>query len=327
MTAARSIVILAFADVQLLDVAGPLQVFATANELAAGQGLDTPYAPRVVAPISPLVTSAGLALCADPLPPADAGCDTLIAAGGHGVRQAAADRVLTDWIAAMATGARRTASVCSGAFLLAAAGLLDGRRVATHWAHCEELHAAHPALRVEPDPIFIHDGPVWTSAGVTAGIDLALALVEDDLGRALAHDVARQLVVFLKRPGGQAQFSTALSLQRQDDPFADLHAWVSEHLAADLSVATLAAHVGMSERSFLRHYRARTGITPARAVERLRIEAALRLLADSTQPVKRIAARCGFGSEETLRRNLQRAMGVSPQAWRERFTSTGSGLL
>ncbi|NVZ75891.1 helix-turn-helix domain-containing protein, partial [Pseudomonas gingeri] len=220
--------------------------------------------------------------------------------------------------------ARRVASVCTGAFLLAASGWLDGRRVATHWTRCEQLAEQYPKLQVEPNPIFINDGPVWTSAGVTAGIDLSLALVEQDLGRPMALEVARHLVVFLKRPGGQSQFSATLSLQKSGNRFGDLHAWIAEHLAMDLSIPVLAQQVGMSERSFVRHYRTETGQTPARAIENLRVESARRLLSDTATPIKRIAARCGFGSEETLRRSFLRALGVTPQAYRERFS--GSGL-
>jgi transcriptional regulator GlxA family with amidase domain len=174
-------------------------------------------------------------------------------------------------------------------------------------------------VTVEPDPIFVHDGPMWTSAGVTSGIDLSLALVEEDLGRALALSVARQLVVFLKRPGGQAQFSAALSLQSADERFADLHVWLAEHLAEDLPLSRLASQAGMSERTFLRRYRETTGLTPARAIERLRVEAARQLLVDTRLPAKRIATRCGFGSEETMRRNFARLQGVSPQDYRQRF--------
>ncbi|MGQ7840931.1 GlxA family transcriptional regulator, partial [Burkholderia pseudomallei] len=220
----------------------------------------------------------------------------------------------------------RIASVCSGAFVLAAAGLLGGRRVVTHWSRCDELAQRYPDVRVEPDPIFIRDGNVWTSAGVTAGIDLALALVEDDLGRALALDVARYLVVFLKRPGGQAQFSAALSLQHEGGCFDELHAWAAANLGADLSVAALAARAGMSERSFMRRYREATGRTPARAIEQMRVEAARNLLADAPLPIKRIAARCGFGSEETMRRSFLRMLGVAPQAYRERFATNRRGV-
>jgi len=220
-----------------------------------------------------------------------------------------------------AARARRVASVCTGAFLLGAAGLLDGRRAATHWRHCAELGRRHPAIRVESDPIYVKDGAIWTSAGVTAAIDLALALVEEDAGRALSLAVARHLVMFLKRPGGQAQFSAALSLQGAEDRFGDLHAWMGGRLNGDLSLPALARKAGMSERSFSRHYAKATGITPARAVERLRVEAARQLLADTRLPVKRIAQRCGFGSEETLRRSFNRLLASTPQEYRARFSA------
>ncbi len=208
--------------------------------------------------------------------------------------RAVEDASLVEWLRIRARAARRTASVCTGAFLLAAAGLLDHRRAVTHWEYCDELSRRHPAVTVEPDPIFVHDGPMWTSAGVTSGIDLSLALVEGDLERALALSVARQLVVFLKRPGGQAQFSAALSLQSADERFANLHVWLAEHLAEDLSLSRLASQAGMSERTFLRRHREATGVTPARAIERLRVEAARQLLANTRLPAKRIATRCGF---------------------------------
>jgi transcriptional regulator GlxA family with amidase domain len=320
----RAVHILAFANVQLLDVAGPLQVFASANVQAAENGLPTPYSPMVIAKAhGNVVSSAGLGLLTHPLP--QAASDTLIIAGGRGVHTALKDRPLLQWVRAQATSARRVASVCTGAFLLAEAGVLDGHRVVTHWDSCEQLARCYPALQVDPEPIFINQGALWTSAGVTAGIDLALALVEADLGRDIALAVARDLVVFLKRPGGQSQFSTALSMQHatrsQDSRFADLHAWILDNLASDLSVATLAAQVGMSERSFVRHYRGHTGNTPARAIEQLRVEAARRLLGDSALPIKRIADRCGFGTEETLRRSFLRAVSVTPQAYRERFSA------
>jgi transcriptional regulator GlxA family with amidase domain len=323
---ARRIDVLAFPNAQLLDVAGPLQAFASANELACAAGAAPPYLPRVIAAESggTVTTSAGLGILTHPLPCGDDPPDTLVVAGGWGVYEAARDPALVAWVRTQAAEARRVASVCTGAFLLAAAGLLDDKRAVTHWTRCAELGERYPAVRVEPDPIFIRDGAVWTSAGVTAGIDLALALIEDDLGRALALDVARHLVVFLKRPGGQAQFSAALSMQNAGDRFGELHAWIAENLAADLSLGALATRAGMSERSFVRHYRAQTGLTPARSIEQLRLEAARRLLGDTRLPIKRIAARCGFGSEETMRRGFLRAIGVTPQAYRERFAS-GAG--
>lgn len=321
----RSVHILAFPDVQLLDVCGPLQVFASANVQAQQQGLPVPYQMKVIAAHAHTVeSSAGLGLLTFPLPAVSERSDTLIVAGGRGVQVAASDPELVRWLHERACATRRVASVCSGAFLLAATGLLDGRRVVTHWDSCEALARRYPALRVDPDPIFINDHGYWTSAGVTAGIDLALALVEEDLGHALALAVARHLVVFLKRPGGQSQFSATLSMQHasaaDSGRFAELHAWIIENLTSELGVSALAARVGMSERSFVRHYRTQTGTTPAKAIEQLRIEAARRLLADSSQPIKRVAARCGFGSEETLRRSFLRGLGVTPMAYRERFS-------
>jgi len=321
-TATRVIEVLAYPSVQLLDVTGPVQVFASANDFAAEAGATPPYELYVVAQAGRSVTaSAGVGLAAVPLPAIGAPLDTLMIAGGQGVEAAAADPALVVWVRQRAKEARRVASVCTGAFLLAATGVLDGKRATTHWSLCAELARRFPAIQVEPDPIFVRDGSIWTSAGVTAGIDLALALVEQDLGRAAALAVARYLVVFLKRPGGQAQFSTALALQAAEDKFGALHDWISEHLAEDISLRVLARQAGMSERSFSRHYAEATGLTPGRAVEQLRVEAARRLLLESRLPVKRISQRCGFGSEETMRRSFIRLLAVSPQDYRSRFGS------
>jgi len=313
--------VLAFPDVQLLDVTGPLQVFATANEQAVQAGGAPPYLLRVVAKGTLQVTaSAGLQIATEKLPRSGAAVDTVIIAGGPGVDRAAADRELCAWVRQRTARARRAASVCTGAFLLGASGVLDGRRAVTHWSYCDELARRHPTIRVESDPIFVRDGEVWTSAGVTAGIDLALALVEEDLGRSAALSVARYLVMFLKRPGGQAQFSETLSLQAADDEFGALHDWIGKHLADGLSLARLARQAGMSERSFSRHYARATGQTPLRAIERLRVEAARRLLSETRLPVKRIAQRCGFGSEETMRRSFWRVLAATPQDYRSRFS-------
>jgi transcriptional regulator GlxA family with amidase domain len=318
----RVIEVLAFPAVQLLDVTGPLQVFASANDLVAEAGGASPYVLRVVAKGGQGVTaSAGLGIAARPLPRIGAALDTLMIAGGPGVEAAAADPVLIKWIRERTRTARRVASVCTGAFLLAASGVLDGRRAVTHWSYCAALARRFPAVRVESDPIFVRDGAVWTSAGVTAGIDLALALVEEDLGRTVALAVARYLVVFLKRPGGQAQFSTALSLQAAEDKFGALHDWIVRHLADDISLGVLASQAGMSERSFSRRYAEATGLTPVHAVERLRVEAARRLLSESRLPVKRISRRCGFGSEETMRRSFLRLLAITPQDYRARFSA------
>lgn len=317
----RIVEVLAYPSVKLLDVTGPIQVFASANAYMAESGEAEPYAIRVVARSGDKVeASGGVELAVHPLPPVDAAVDTLMIAGGEGVNVAADDAALVDWIRERARQSRRTASVCTGAFLLAASGMLDGRRAVTHWAFCSELSRRYPAVRVEPDPIFVQDGTVWTSAGVTAGIDLALALVEEDLGRAAALAVARYLVVFLKRPGGQAQFSEFLSLQSSEDKFGALHDWISHHLGDDLSLPVLAREAGMSERSFSRHYAEATGSTPARAIERLRVQGARHLLSETRLPVKRISQRCGFGSEETMRRSFLRLLDTTPQDYRARFT-------
>jgi transcriptional regulator GlxA family with amidase domain len=316
----RVIDVLAYPAVQLLDVTGPVQVFASANDLTAVAGGARPYEFRVVTPGGENVTaSSGVTLAAAPLTNPGEVLDTLLVAGGEGVEAAIENPVLVEWVRQRAAQARRVASVCTGAFMLAAAGLLDGRRAATHWKYCTKLAQRFPAVHVEPDPIFICDGPVWTSAGVTAGIDLALALVEEDLGRSMALAVARYLVVFLKRPGGQAQFSATLALQAADDKFGALHNWINQHLASDLSLSVLADQARMSERSFSRHYAEATGQTPARAIERLRVEAAQRLLSETRLPVKRIAQRCGLGSEETMRRSFHRLIDITPQDYRARF--------
>nr|QIG95125.1 GlxA family transcriptional regulator [Bradyrhizobium sp. 6(2017)] len=318
--ARRPIEVLAYPAVQLLDVTGPLQVFASVNALMAKAGNAEPYEVRVVGKDGPTVeASAGVGVAVHPLSAIDTAVDTLVIPGGDGVNAATADAVLVDWVRRRTTQARRTASVCTGAFLLAATGALDGRRAATHWQFCAELAERFPAVRVEPDPIFVRDGSFWTSAGVTSGIDLALALVEEDLGRATALAVARYLVVFFKRPGGQAQFSELLSLQATDDRFSALHDWIGNHLADDLSLATLARQAGMSERSFSRHYADATGLTPARAIERLRVEGARHLLSETQLPIKRISQRCGFGSEETMRRSFMRLLATTPQDYRARF--------
>jgi transcriptional regulator GlxA family with amidase domain len=317
----RRIEVLAFDQVQLLDVAGPLQVFATANDFAVHRGAPAPYDLDVFAPgVVGVATSAGLGLMTKPLPRDSRPLDTLIVAGGWGVNAACEDAALLGWLRERAPLARRLASVCSGTLLLAAAGLAKGRRVTTHWSRCAELRRRHPDLLVEDDPIFVRDGHIWTSAGVTAGIDLALAMVEEDLGRRAALAVARQLVVFLKRPGGQAQFSAMLSLQQGDEAFSALHAWIGDNLSADMSLPELAARAGMSERTFVRRYKQATGATPAKAIERLRVEAAQRQLCDSREAIKRVAARCGFGSEETMRRSFARIARVAPQDYRARFS-------
>lgn len=314
---AHRVEILAFPNAQILDVTGPAQVFATANDLMPA-GLPKPYEIVVTAATADIITSSGITLRAAPLSLKSPYPATLIVAGGYGVNDAARDLVLVDWVKQRSASANRTASVCSGAFLLAEAGLLDGRRAVTHWQRCDEFAARFPAVRLERDPIFVRDDAVWTSAGITAGIDLALAMVEHDHGRRLALAVARQLVVFLKRPGGQTQFSSVLAFQEADEMFESLHVWIAANLHRDLSLASLADQAGMSMRSFSRHYRQRTGHTPARAVETIRFETARQFLEDGAS-VARTVRRCGFGSPETMRRAFLRNLGAGPNAYRERF--------
>jgi len=249
--------------------------------------------------------------------------DTVIVPGAPAIEQAVDSSAdLAAWLHEMSRRVRRTASVCSGTFLLAQAGLLEGKRAATHWGMCDLLKKRFPSVEVEPDAIFVQEGPVWTSAGVTAGIDLCLALVEADCGRDIAMKVARELVVFLKRPGGQSQFSEVLQSQAQDSGgFDELHQWISDHLSReDLTVDLLAERVGMSPRNFARVYKQKTGRTPAKAVEVFRLEAARRLLEASERNVDQIARQCGFGDEERMRVTFQRHLAVSPTEYRKRFS-------
>lgn len=310
----RSTVILAYDGVQSLDVTGPLEVLAAAG-----------YPTIVVSPDgAPVRTSSGLQVVPDAdLAHVPARIDTLLLAGGVGAQRVAGDRVLCDWIAARARGARRVASVCTGAFLLAAAGVLDGRRATTHWAAAAELARRYPRVRVDAEPIFVRDGKVWTSAGVTAGMDLALALVEEDYGRDMALTIARHFVLFLRRPGNQSQFSATLAAHApQRTGLREVQHYAVEHLAADLSVQALATLAHMSPRHFARMFRAEVGLTPARYVECLRLEAARRRLEEGDEPVADIAAACGFGTAETMRRVFLRALGAGPSEYRRRFHTT-----
>jgi transcriptional regulator GlxA family with amidase domain len=316
--AARRIVIVAFPDVQSLDVTGPAEVFATAARIGHAD-----YAVQAVASGGePTDTVAGLTLLPRPLSAARGRIDTLIVAGGPGTDAAARDARLIDWIRGAAGRSRRVASVCTGAFLLAEAGLLDGRRATTHWASCDYLQRRHPEVEVDPDPIFVRDGDVWSSAGVTAGIDLALALLEQDAGPEAARDVARWLVLFLQRPGGQAQFSAQLRRPvAERDPLRELQAWLPAHLDEDLSIAALAARACMSPRNFARAFRREVGTTPAAYVADLRVERARAELESGDRPIEDVARRCGFGTVETLRRTFHRRLRVAPADYRARFRS------
>lgn len=314
----RRVVILAFPGVQPLDVAGPAEVFSCACRLAPGV-----YTVEVVArdrhPIlAPgsgygIVPGSTTAACRGPI-------DTLMVAGGFGVEDALEDVSLVRWVRAAARRSRRVTSVCSGALLLAAAGLLDGHRATTHWASCDELRRRYPEVDVDPKPIFVRDGELWTAAGVTAGVDLALALVEDDLGPEVPREVARWLVVFLQRPGGQAQFSSHLaSAPASRVPLRELQGWIADNLDEDLRVEALADRATMSPRNFARAFRRETGLTPAAYVEALRVEAARQRLERGSEPVDLVAARAGFGTPETMRRAFARRVGVAPAEYRARF--------
>lgn len=326
--AALRVVVLAHEDMNLLDLTGPVQTLFTASRrhAASGQAL---YEVVVASESGGLITtSAGLQVMTVALAALDSlAIDTIIAPGGCKGDEYYTPPALIAWIRRRAPGVRRLCSVCTGAFLLAAAGQLDGRRVATHWEWAERLQHAYPAIEVDPDRIFIRDGAVWTSAGVTAGIDLTLALVEDDFGHKIAIHTARQLVMFMKRSGGQSQFSAPLSAQAAEvDDFVELHAWVAAHLDQDLRIERLADHVNMSPRNFARVYLAKAGRTPARMVEALRLEAARRLLEETDLPLKRIAALTGHVDEQNLRRTFQRRMSVTPGAYRERFSAHDAPL-
>jgi len=316
--AERDVVLVIFPGFQGLDLIGPVEVFAAANDEVAQPA----YRLRVVAQeAGPLSTSSGVTVVADEAIDQVTGpTDTLMVVGGEGTYQAIDDDDLVHHIARLADGARRVTSVCSGAFLLAQARLLDGRRATTHWRVCGLLASTFPEVTVEPDPIFVRDGNVWTSAGVTAGMDLALALVEDDLGRDVALAIARRLVLFLRRPANQSQFSAPLAAQvAERDGLREAQRYVVEHPNHDCTIAALSDVAVMSERNFARCFTAQVGVTPARYVERVRVETARRLLEDTAEGVDAVASAAGFGTSETMRRTFLRLLRTSPSEYRRRF--------
>jgi transcriptional regulator GlxA family with amidase domain len=320
----RHVALVGYPDVQLLDVTGPLEVFASASRWLVEQGRRTnaAYTTELLARTAgPVRTSSGLGLIAGRATRSvRGGVDTLLVAGGAGTAAAMNDRALLAWLRRMAPRVRRLGAVCTGTFVLAEAGLLEGRRATTHWAWCSALAERYPGVTVDADPIFIRDGNVYTSAGVTAGMDLALALVEEDHGREVALQVARQLVLFLRRPGGQSQFSAQLATQAADrQPLRELQTWIVEHPGTHLSVPTLARRVAMSPRNFARVFTREVGTTPARFVETVRVEAARRRLEESTHGIDAVAAACGFGTAEAMRRAFLRRLHVPPSAYRSRF--------
>jgi transcriptional regulator GlxA family with amidase domain len=320
----RSVALLCFPDGQALDVSGPYEVFSTATRIANdGRG----YAVTLLSPDGkPARNESGLTFVPDAalnsyrIP--RQGLDTFMVCGGLGARRAAGHVALNRQVQRLARRARRVTSVCTGAFVLAGAGLLDGKRVTTHWARCAQLSRRYPQVSVEAAPIYVRDGDTWTSAGVTAGIDLALALVEDDLGHAIASLVARYLVVFVRRAGGQAQFSAQLSAQSAETvPLRELITFIVEHPGGELDVPSLASRVHMSVRHFSRSFRAQTGVSPAAFVERVRVETARRLLEQSGQSIDAVASAAGFGTSAALRRAFARCLALNPREYRARFAA------
>jgi transcriptional regulator GlxA family with amidase domain len=317
----RRIAFVVFDDFQSLDLTGPYEVFAGANEHERSAGRPAPYELSVVTERpGPVRTSTGLTMLVEhPLPSHPV--DTIVVVGGAGAQRARHDEPLLHWLRDASLRARRTCSVCSGAFVLAGAGLLSGRRVTTHWSRADQLALDYPAVQVDAEPLFVHDGPVWTSAGVTSGIDLALSLVEADVGTAVAQNVARWLVLFLRRSGGQSQFAVEVWT---DPPEREVLRDVVRHIhaapGADLRLPVLAEHAAMSVRHLQRTFTQEVGEPPSSYVTRVRVEAARRLLESPSITVVAAARECGFGTAETMRRAFHRHLGISPDAYRDRFS-------
>ena len=316
------VVMLGFPQAQVLDITGPLEVFSrTARWLAEHRGGRTPaYVTEFVAArAGPVEMSNGLKLVASRryLDVGDA--DTLLVGGGIGWEEATRDRGMMEWLAAQAGRVQRLGSICNGAMLLAAAGLLEGRAATTHWAYLDRLARLAPKARVDRDALYVRSGNIYTSAGVTAGMDLALALVEQDHGKAVALAVAQELVLFLKRPGGQSQFSRHLQAQRRDDLFGELELWMLDNPGQDLSVDGLARRMSMSPRHFARLFAERLGQSPGAYVRKLRVERARRRIEEGATRLKQVARECGFADEQSLRRGFQAVVGITPAEYRQRF--------
>lgn len=325
LPASRLVLFLAYEDVGLLDLTGPQTVFWAADKRMRERG-QAGYDRRTASLAGGMMrTAEGMEVATELLSAFDPRLiDTIVVPGSPAMpRVQTLLRELTDWLRDASPLARRTASVCSGTFLMAQAGMLDGKRAATHWAMCDLLQERFPSIEIDRDAIFVKQQSVWTSAGVSAGIDLALALVEADCGHDVAMQVARELVVFLKRPGGQAQFSEMLLAQEAGgETFERLHLWIMENLALELPVEVLASQANMSPRNFARVYKEKTGRTPAKGVEALRLEAARGMLATSQRSVEQVARLCGLGTEERLRTAFQRTLGISPSDYRKRFAAS-----
>ncbi|MAS15334.1 MAG: AraC family transcriptional regulator [Nitratireductor sp.] len=318
----RHILFVAFDGFQLLDLAGPMQVFQTASEHARDDRTGSPVEYRISVVSHgglPVGAEPGLSFAASPLPDSLEPGSTLIAVGGHGIERAVENHSLVDWLQRHSGHADRVCSICNGAFLLAKAGLLAGKRATTHWIDCDHLQRRYPDVEVERDAIFVRDCNTWTSAGVSAGIDMALALVEADHGSNAAAVTARRLVLYVKRPGNQSQFSEFVEAMNRDATtrFGALHEWMRANINSELSVPALAQRMGMSERSFARKYRAVVGMTPGEVVNRFRAEAARQFLTSTAAPLKMIAAKSGFGSVEHMNRVHLKVYGLSSRALRE----------
>lgn len=323
------VVMLAYPEAQILDVTGPLEVFSRTARWLNDEGVTSQpaYDVEIVAPeAGPVRTSSGLELVARRAYRQVRRIDTLMISGGLGYAEACNDLALIRWVQRQHPRVERIASVCTGALVLARAGLLDGLKATTHWDYCEELARVYPDVAVEPNAIYVKQGKLYTSAGVTAGMDLVLALVEEDWGREVALAVAQELVMFLKRPGGQSQFSSFMAAQHSPSVrFRDLQVWIQSNLYKDLSVERLAEKISMSPRNFARAFLQETGETPAKFVQRARLEAARRELEENRRGVDQVAARCGFGTAETMRRTFIRHLRVSPNDYRRRFQTTLPG--
>ncbi len=322
------VVMLVYPGTQILDITGPLEVFGRTARWVRDRGLcrGLPYSVEMVAAeAGPFTTSSGLRLVAERSYREVKQADTLLIAGGIGYENASGDKRALAWIRSMAGKVRRLGSICNGALILAETGLLTGRRATTHWEYTARL-AGYRGVKVDPDAIYVRDGSFYSSAGVTAGMDMALAMVEEDWGQPVSLAVAQELVLFLKRPGGQSQFSGHLAAQfSEDDKLRELQLWMLDHLEQDLSVPRLAERMAMSERNFARRFVASTGATPAQYVSRIRLEAARRKLEQGRLQVSEVARRCGFGSQESMRRVFVERLGVPPGDYRERFRGASLG--